>query len=414
MRPMPDGVMRPGEALTGNEAQSKNRTQLARIDSVDVKKGSIAVRPGTSPSLENVEIPLTAGLAVNGFQTSYARSMPQQGDYVLLNYSPESTPYASAYATTANMSVGATARIDGYAEAQRAASENEQGFAGVMPLLAEGEHDCRSKGGARWYLDQFGQITFEAGLASLRLVKRRQEIIGEAGSFDLDANGSRLRLGQVKRLLTGAKPSSVGPTAKAWDLEVGIGTPDPAPNLRYYRERAGDVRLDIGGLPEPALTGGAPLRYDRTTYDVAGVVPTTVFQIDNVGNVSFTGIGPLGYTGTLVGPATFTSGAAISATAGLAMNLTAGAALNLAGGAVSVAGGTAVTIAAPQVFVGAPLVGRPFALAGPEFAALIEAIGAAIVLTADTEASGLLAGAAITAALQAYLATGITVIAKGT
>ena len=308
MRPQPPKAAQQERGGLEGEQQSKNRTHVCQIVSVREEDGVCTVRDMSGlAEYPDLEIPFQ-GYSIDGLNSSWLRSMPQANDYVRVTYSPDNTPHIDGYTTPSNFTRRfGGAQLDGYALQRKGAKDDPEGFGGVFRNLKGGEYDCRSRGGAGWTVDRFGQFTAEAGDQTLRLVKKRREVILETDHFDLRANGCRARFGEVKRFLTPlpartpAKPASVGTlisnplstvptvpgllsTSREWDLTVGVDT--PVTTLLYYQEQAGDLRTDFGA-PRPGINTGIPPRYRRLTYGADGLVPNTTLEIDVNGDVTF-------------------------------------------------------------------------------------------------------------------------------
>jgi len=402
-----------------NETQSKNRTTIAQITSMREEVGEITVQTLSGHAEYTLEIPF-GGFSIDGFASAWLRGMPKVRDYVRMSFSQDGTPHIEGYTTLANFSKQkAPNQPDGYAHLRKISNEQPTGFGGIFRNLKGGEYDCRSTGGAGWYMDRFGQATIEAGDQTLRINKKRRETIVESDHLDLRAGGTRVRLGNVKRQLAAVKPSapaSATPISREWDLTVAADLLPPLPAYTYYEEQAGDLYTSLGA---PRIGLGGPLRYRRLTYDTTGLIASTALSIDVLGNVDFIQL-PTAAAGTLatltglVLNATSPLGVAVTALTG-PMTLTSTLPMALTSTATTtVTGTTALSLLGAQVNVGGPS-GLPFALAGVQLQTLVQAIAGAIALVATSPAQGAAAVAVVEAALNVYYTTpgGISLIAKG-
>lgn len=397
----------------------KSRPHLGQIvaGSIDSAKGTCSVITldgyGTQP-YENLELPTIACSIsrIKGFGSSWIRYMPQDNDFVLLAFGPNSEPRIVGYA-----SFPSREGAPGYNEqitTMKAQRASEVPYADLTELK-NGELDMRSSGGAYLHLSNRGSLLLSGGpRVNLRLNKSRNETRGESGLWVLGSGGSFIRCGDVKRKPTPANYVEIqtdltSSTKEAWTHIESL------PGLWVYDEKAGAV-YDALALPEVS-TYGLPLRHKRTIWTTGSnsLAATAAWtsHTDLAGNQE-TLFGATATNATVTGPAlnadlscatlrttttgttTLSSTGAFVAASGATMHLDAVGAMNVAGeasvsisspAATTMTAGTVATIAAPSVCIGAGATERM--IRGDSFVAALQAF---LTLSA-TQYEALAAGA---------------------
>lgn len=283
------------------------RTYVGQITSVKEKEGIAMIRIGIEAEEIPAIIPLY-GLTVKGAQSSWGRYMPEQGAFVKCAYGPDDRLVLlgyDAYGTNVKTQGSAEGEgvfepdIGGYGRLKDLEENNTPGL-NTFRKLKGGEWDFRSSGNGYFHLSNAGHALLAGGLASINLDKNRFQADHEAGLITHGAEGTKTRLGDIKRAVNPLAPNeqTVPGATKEWLLTVATPPVAPAaPPLTMVDVRAGDVRDDgaAGVIPvlgptvtDPALgtpSTPAPLRYRLGIFDLTGSVRQLGVSVDLQGHV---------------------------------------------------------------------------------------------------------------------------------
>ena len=279
-----------------DETQYHNRVNIGQIVGVRPADGIIQVRL-TTGAVHKMPIPVYGfsppirdgdnQTLRSGTLSSWIRYMPQVGDYVKIGFGPDNRPEVLGAATWGDLPSerAPPGQLGGYAQITRARDRGEPGLE-TFYTLNPGEWDMRSSGNAYVRGTRFGTLTLAGGGEQLQLKKEQEESDWRTGLLNFDSTGATIRLGNVKRLLTGGFEETVVPgSAKEWALTVAQDTAVQT-TLDFYSQRAGDLRDSLGVI-EVGVAG--PLRFQEQVFDgaiQAGQPIPYVREVDSLGNIT--------------------------------------------------------------------------------------------------------------------------------
>src|SRR3989304_4800131 len=234
--------MRP---LTPGEPQRKSETyrlpdtflgrvQRATIQTVDTKRGVCSLEMESTPGERtDVTVPLQyfslPGPSKRN-QAAWKRYMPQVGDIVTVGFDTNSSVRILGYDVVSYELIALLKEEENFAE---------------FSELRSGEFDERSAGGAYLKGDRLGNLFLAGGLHSIKLDKKKREIVEQTSLEKLKAGSSTFRRGVVRR-----SPIPFFPELEAKPL-IGvppISTPVNAFLPSLY-ESTIDLRAPLAGLP---------------------------------------------------------------------------------------------------------------------------------------------------------------------
>jgi len=328
----------------GHRKNWMGRVQLGFVVAVDrlLGKAEVNLKDALTPLVVDISFP---AFTLNGASSSWFRYLPTAGAAVLIAFTPAGKPEIVSYSPI---------------DYKQLVQFKEDGQFREFRVIAPGEFDLRSSGGAGFYATETGDYITFAGPTQFTLSADGNDARGTAGLLGWSNTGGELRFGNVKRhWADGIAAEHEIPSGLFSEFTARLVNPilGITEKILFQVGDVFDLDATVPYLPALDPETRLPLRARLYLYDRLGLTKTSV-EVSEFGDTTISisdlaqglGLKLVGLANRLtvnfltvmlqaVVDLSVRAGANISITAGANVSITAVGPISINGSQVSVGGG---------------------------------------------------------------------------